>query len=567
MTEAHPDAGKRLDPSRLVDVGKLIRAYYETAPEPGRAAQRVAFGTSGHRGSAFAGSFNEAHILAISQAVCLHRAKAGISGPLFLGIDTHALSEPASRTAIEVLAANDVTVITDARRGFTPTPAISHAILAYNRGRSSGLADGVVITPSHNPPEDGGFKYNPPHGGPAEPKVTGSIERLANALLVAKLKRVRRLPYERARHAPVIARQDFRTAYVVDLAAVVDMEAIRVAGVRLGIDPLGGAAVDYWPAVIEHYGLEASMVSDAVDPTFGFMPADRDGRIRMDCSSPYAMAHLLALRERFDIAIGNDPDADRHGIVTAAQGLMNPNHYLTACAAYLFANRPLWPGAAGIGKTMVTSALIDRLASRLGRPLIETPVGFRWFVDGLRESRIGFAGEESAGATLLRKDGSVWTTDKDGIALGLLAAEMVARTGRDPGALYEEVTAALGKPFYRRTDAAATSDEKELLKRLAPRSFEGRDVAGESVIAVETAAPFGGAPFGGVRVRTASGWFAARPSGTENVYKIYAESFRGPDHLARLESEARTMIRAALAEASARSPGDQGTGVRDMPRA
>lgn len=550
MIEAHPDAGKRLGPSRLIDVGKVIRAYYEFAPEPGRAEQRVMFGTSGHRGSALAGSFNEAHVLAISQAVCLHRARAGISGPLFLGIDTHALSAPASRTAIEVLAANDVTVVTDAREGFTPTPAISHAILAYNRGRTSGLADGVVMTPSHNPPEDGGFKYNPPHGGPAEPEVTGSIESLANALLDAKLERVRRLPYERASHSPALARRDFRTAYVADLAAVVDMEAIRAAGVRMGIDPLGGAAVDYWPAVIDHYGLDARMVSDVVDPTFGFMPADRDGRIRMDCSSPYAMASLVALKGRFDISVGNDPDADRHGIVTAAQGLMNPNDYLAACVAYLFANRPLWPQTSGIGKTMVTSALIDRLASRLGRPLVETPVGFRWFVDGLLEGRLGFAGEESAGATLLRKDGSVWTTDKDGIALGLLAAEMMARTGRDPGALYEEVTATLGRPHYRRTDAPATKPQKERLKRLAPRSLEGREMAGEAVIAVETAAPSGGAPLGGVRVRTASGWFAARPSGTEDLYKIYAESFRGPDHLLQIEAEARSMIRDALAGAS-----------------
>ena len=550
MVEAHPDAGKRLDRSRLVDVAKLIRAYYELTPEPGRAEQRVTFGTSGHRGSALAGSFNEAHILAISQAVCLHRARAGISGPLFLGIDTHALSEPASRTAIEVLAANDVTVVADARHGFTPTPAISHAILAYNRGRTSGLADGVVITPSHNPPEDGGFKYNPPHGGPSEPEVTGSIERLANALLDAKLEGVRRLPYGRARPALVAARQDFRTAYVADLAAVVDMEAICAAGVRMGIDPLGGAAVDYWPVIIEHYGLDARMVSDVVDPTFGFMPADRDGRIRMDCSSPYAMAQLLGLRERFDISVGNDPDADRHGIVTASRGLMNPNDYLAACVAYLFANRPLWPGDSGIGKTMVTSAIIDRLASRLGRPLVETPVGFRWFVDGLLEGRLGFAGEESAGATMLRKDGSVWTTDKDGIALGLLAAEMMARTGRDPGALYEEVTALLGRPYYRRTDAPATKQQKERLKRLAPRSLAGREVAGEAVIAIETAAPSGGAPFGGVRVRTASGWFAARPSGTEDIYKIYAESFRGPDHLRQIEDEAQKMIGDALSGAS-----------------
>ena len=550
MREIHPDAGKQLPASRLVDVEALVRAYHDRTPDPRRADQRVTFGTSGHRGSAFDSRFNEAHILAIAQALCLHRKQAAISGPLFLGLDTHALSEPAAKTAIEVFAANDVTVITDARQGFTPTPAISHAILAYNRGRTSGLADGVVVTPSHNPPEDGGFKYNPPHGGPSEPEVSGSIERLANALLDARLAGVRRMPYGRARRSAAISHQDFRSAYVEDLAHVVDMEAIGAAGVRIGIDPLGGAAVDYWPAIIDRYRLDARLVSDTVDPRFGFMPADWDGRIRMDCSSPYAMARLLAVRDRFDIAIGNDPDADRHGIVVAAQGLMDPNAYLAACVAYLFTNRPMWPHGSGIGKTMVTSALLDRLAARLGRPLVETPVGFRWFVDGLMEGRLGFAGEESAGATLLRKDGSVWTTDKDGIALGLLAGEMMARTGRDPGALYEEVTAALGKPFYRRTDAAATRDEKELLKRLTPHGFEGREVAGETVIAVETAAPSGGAPLGGVRVRTASGWFAARPSGTEDIYKIYAESFRGADHLARIEGEAETLIRDALAGAA-----------------
>lgn len=552
MTEAHPDAGKRLDPSKLVDVEGLIRAYHDRTPDPGNADQRVTFGTSGHRGSALERRFNEAHILAIAQAVCLHRARTGIDGPLFLGIDTHALSGPAARTAIEVFAANEVTVVTDAREGFTPTPVISHAILSYNRGRTSGLADGVVVTPSHNPPEDGGFKYNPPHGGPSEPEVTGSIEGLANALLDAKLSGVRRMPYDRAYRSSALSRRDFRSAYVDDLANVLDFEAISASGLRIGIDPLGGSAVDYWPAIIDRYRLDACLVSDTVDPRFGFMPADQDGRIRMDCSSPYAMAQLLDLKDRFDISMGNDPDADRHGIVTASQGLLLPNDYLAACVAYLFTNRPLWPRESGIGKTMVTTVLIDRLAAQLDRPLVETPVGFRWFVDALLEGKLGFAGEESAGATLLRKDGSVWTTDKDGIALGLLAAEIMAKTGRDPTALYAEVTAALGKPFYRRTDAPSTRREKEQLRRLTPRSFEAGQLAGETVIAVESAAPSGGAPLGGIRVRTASGWFAARPSGTEDIYKIYAESFRGLDHLDQIEREAKAMIGAALAEAVVR---------------
>ncbi|GGN46060.1 phosphoglucomutase, alpha-D-glucose phosphate-specific [Novosphingobium indicum] len=552
MTDAHPDAGKRLDPSQLVDVEGLIRAYHDLAPDPGNAGQRVTFGTSGHRGSALECRFNEAHILAIAQAVCLHRARTGIDGPLFLGVDTHALSGPAARTAIEVFAANEVAVVTDARDGFTPTPVISHAILSYNRGRTSGLADGVVITPSHNPPEDGGFKYNPPHGGPSEPEVAGSIERLANALLDARLGGVRRMSYDRAYRSSALSRQDFRSAYVDDLANVLDFEAISASSLRIGIDPLGGSSVDYWPAIIERYRLDACLVSDTVDPSFGFMPADRDGRIRMDCSSPYAMAQLLDLKDRFDISVGNDPDADRHGIVTASQGLMPPNDYLAACVAYLFMNRPQWPRDAGIGKTMVTSALIDRLAAHLDRRLVETPVGFRWFVDAMLEGKLGFAGEESAGATLLRKNSSVWTTDKDGIALGLLAAEIMAKTGRDPTALYAEVTATIGKPFYRRTDAPATRREKEQLRQLTPHSFEAGQLAGEAVIAIESAAPSSGAPLGGVRVRSANGWFAARPSGTEDIYKIYAESFRSLDHLDQIESEAKAMIGAALAEAAVR---------------
>ena len=507
----------------------------------------MVFGTSGHRGSAFNRAFNEAHILAIAQAICVHRSRRGVDGPLFIGLDTHALSAPAFQTAIEIFAANGVTSMIDSRAGYTPTPAISHAILGYNRGRTHGLADGVIVTPSHNPPEDGGFKYNPPHGGPAEADVAGAIETMANELLDTKLRSVRRMPYERACSSHFVRRHDYRTAYVADLGNVVALDAVSAAGIRIGVDPLGGASVDYWPAIIEQYRLAGSVVSDVVDPTFAFMPADWDGRIRMDCSSPYAMARLVGLKADFDVAFGNDPDADRHGIVTRSQGLMNPNHYLAAAVSYLFANRAQWPGDCAVGKTMVTSGLLDRLAAKLGRPLVETPVGFRWFVEGLREGSLGFAGEESAGASFLRQDGSVWTTEKDGIVLGLLAAEMTAKTGRDPGSLYNDVTNELGTPYYQRTDAPASRAKKEALKSLSPADFQIQELAGEAVLAVESAAPRTGHALGGIRVRTANGWFAARPSGTEDVYKIYAESFLSAAHLQRIGSEARALIDAALA--------------------
>ena len=540
--------GKPRPPAQPVDISRLVAAYYEAPP---RESLRVAFGTSGHRGSALSGSFNEVHILAIAQAICLYRASAHIDGPLFLGIDTHALSGPAAQSAIEVFAANGLTVMVDSRDGFTPTPALSLAILAYNRGRQSGLADGVIVTPSHNPPEDGGFKYNPPHGGPAEPDVTRAIERLANGLLENGLRGVRRLPNEQARRSSGIRRYDYLSSYVDSLAQVIEMDAIRTAGIRIGIDPLGGASLHYWSAILDRYALDGQIVRDTIDPSFAFMPPDRDGRIRMDCSSPFAMAELVGLKDRFDIGVGNDPDADRHGIVTASSGLLSPNHYLAAAALYLFGNRPGWPSRSGLGKTMVTSALLDRLAVQLQRPLIETPVGFRWFVAGLLDGSLGFAGEESAGASLLRKDGTVWTTDKDGIALGLLAAEMAARSGRLPDKVYDDLASALGTPCYRRTDSPATPAEMERLKGLSPGDFKAGTVAGEVVVAVENSAP-GGAPLGGIRVRTANCWFAVRPSGTEDIYKLYAESFLGPDHLEEIEREARVMVRALL---SADRPG------------
>jgi len=539
-------AGKRLDPSRLVDLERLVHSYYALTPEPDQPDQRVIFGTSGHRGSAFKGSFNEGHILAIAQAICVHRKRRGVDGPLFLGLDTHALSAPALRTAIEVFAANQITSLVDNRDGYTPTPAISHAILGYNRGRSHGLADGVVITPSHNPPEDGGFKYNPPHGGPADAETAGAIQEIANEFLVGRLRGVRRMPYERARTSPFVRGHDYTTAYVADLHHVLDLGAVSSAGVRIGVDPMGGASVGYWPAIIQRYRLAATVVNVDVDPTFGFMPADWDGRIRMDCSSPYAMARLIALRGDFDVAWANDPDADRHGIVTRSQGLMNPNHYLAAAISYLFADRRRWPLDCGIGKTMVTSSLLDRLAAKLGRPLIETPVGFRWFVDGLLTGGLGFAGEESAGASFLRRDGSVWTTEKDGMMLGLLAAEITAKAGRDLDAVYQDIVCALGTPYYERMDAPASTEKQELLKRIASDDVDIRELAGEAVLAVETAAPGSGHPLGGIRVRTQNGWFAARPSGTEAIYKIYAESFVSLDHLQRIKTEARALVDALI---------------------
>ena len=541
-----PFAGKLLDQSQLVDVPRLIAAYFEAKPDPQIASQRVSFGTSGHRGSSLDNAFNESHILAISQAICLYRKQQGITGPLFLGMDTHALSVPAFASALEVLAANCVETMIDRDGGYTPTPAVSHAILAYNRGRKNGLADGIVITPSHNPPRDGGFKYNPPNGGPADASITGWIENYANEFLKHALAGVQRIPYERARRADSIHRYDFIGAYVGDLGNVVDMEEIRAADVNLGIDPLGGAAVSYWPAMIEKYRINATVVSDAVDPTFRFMTADWDGKIRMDCSSPYAMTRLLSMRDRFDVAFANDTDADRHGIVTRSSGLMNPNQYLAVAIEYLFRNRTGWRKDAVVGKTVVSSSMIDRVAAKLGRKLLEVPVGFKWFVDGLLDGSVGFGGEESAGASFLRTDGSVWTTDKDGLILGLLAAEITARAGRDPGEIYDGLTREFGAPAYERIDAPATPVEKEILKNLSPAQLNESELAGEKITATQTAAPGNGAAIGGIKVIAENGWFAARPSGTEDVYKIYAESFRGTEHLRRIQTEAQELIARVL---------------------
>ena len=540
-----PLAGHAVGPAQLVDVPRLVTAYFTVAPDPAVASQRVAFGTSGHRGSSFNATFNEAHILAVSQAVCQYRTQAGITGPLFIGIDTHALSRPALATALEVFAANGVEAFIDEHDGFTPTPVISHAILAYNRGRTAGLADGVVITPSHNPPEDGGFKYNPPHGGPAGTEVTGVVERTANALLEAGLAGVRRIPYGAAVRSAHVHRRDYVGPYVADLGAVIDMEVVRGSGVRIGIDPLGGASVAYWPRVIERYGIAATVVSAAIDPAFGFMTADWDGRIRMDPSSPYAMARLVGMTGRFDVAFANDPDADRHGVVAGPGGLMNPNHYLAAAVHALFGNRPGWGGGCAVGKTMVTSSMIDRVAARLGRRLVEVPVGFKWFVEGLLGGTLGFGGEESAGASFLRRDGTAWTTDKDGLILGLLAAEMTARTGQDPTRVYEGLTDDLGRSFYARIDAPATARQKALLSKLSPDQASLTELAGEPVRAKLTAAP-GSAPFGGLKVVADSGWFAARPSGTEDVYKLYAESFRDAGHLAHIQQQAQDTIAQVL---------------------
>jgi phosphoglucomutase len=544
-----PLAGKPVTQAMLVNVPRLVTAYFSGKPDPAIAAQRVAFGTSGHRGSAFDNAFNENHILAISQAICLHRKKAGIDGPLFIGIDTHALSEPALASALEVFAANGVEAMIDADDGYTPTPVVSHAILGYNKARPRGLADGVVITPSHNPPADGGFKYNPPNGGPADTDVTGWIERTANEMLADGLASVRRTPYEQARKSSSIHRHDYIDSYVGDLANVVDMDAIRAAGVRIGIDPLGGAAVAFWAPIIERYGIAATVVSDVVDPTFRFMTADWDGKIRMDCSSPYAMARLIDMRERFDIAFANDTDADRHGIVSRSGGLMNPNHYLAAALSYLFENRPGWRRDCAIGKTVVSSGMIDRVAAKLGRKLIEVPVGFKWFVDGLLDGSLGFGGEESAGASFLRRDGSAWTTDKDGLILGLLAGEITARTGHDPSQLYDALTRELGASFYARIDAPATTEQKALLKTLSPDRLGATELVGEPILATLVAAPGNGQNFGGIKVVADSGWFAARPSGTEDVYKIYAESFRSEDHLRQIQQAAQDMIARVLAQA------------------
>jgi phosphoglucomutase len=544
--EVNPLAGKPVPESMLVNVPRLVTAYFAGTPDPAIASQRVAFGTSGHRGSALNHAFNEAHILAISQALCDHRHRVGIDGPLFIGIDTHALAEPALASALEVFAANEITVMIDECDGYTPTPAVSHAILTYNSKRTSGLADGVVITPSHNPPEDGGFKYNPPHGGPADTDVTTGIERAANAFLEDGLKGVKRIPYDRARKAACVRRHDYIGPYVTDLAGIIDMEAIRASGVKIGIDPLGGAGVHYWQPIIERYGLAATIVSGTVDPTFRFMTSDWDGKIRMDCSSPYAMARLIGMRDKFDVAFANDTDADRHGIVTRSNGLMNPNHFLAAAIAYLFAHRPGWGADCAVGKTIVSSAIIDRVAKKLGRRLVETPVGFKWFVEGLGNGSFGFAGEESAGASFLRRDGTVWTTDKDGLILGLLAAEITAKTGKDPSQLFTGLTDELGAPFYERIDAPATVAQKNLLKGLSAERLPIRELAGEPVRATLTAAPGNGQSFGGIKVTADNGWFAARPSGTEDVYKIYAESFKSEPHLRQIQQQAQAAITAAF---------------------
>jgi phosphoglucomutase len=538
--------GQRPSEGMLINVPRLVAAYYAETPDPAIRDQRVAFGTSGHRGSSLNVAFNELHILATTQAICDYRRAQKIDGPLYLGIDTHALSEPAFISAMEVLAANEVTVRIDAKRGYTPTPVVSHAILRWNQGRTTGLADGIVVTPSHNPPEDGGFKYNPPSGGPSGTEATKSIENAANALL-ANPAGIKRIPFQRAMRAATTELHDFVDAYVGDLAAVIDLDAVKSAGVRIGVDPMGGAGVAYWDVVRERYGLDLTVVNETVDPTFRFMTLDWDGRIRMDCSSPHAMAGLIAMRDRFDVAFGNDTDNDRHGIVTPSAGLLNPNHYLAVAIAYLFTNRPHWRADAAIGKTVVSSSLIDRVAASLGRRLHEVPVGFKWFVDGLLDGSLGFGGEESAGASFLRRDGTVWTTDKDGLILGLLAAEMTARRGVDPGELYRELVAQHGAPFYARTDAAATPEEKALLGKLSPSQITATSLAGDPITATLTHAPGDGNAIGGLKVTTANGWFAARPSGTENIYKIYAESFVSEEHLHRIQEEAQAVVKAAIA--------------------
>ncbi len=542
-----PMAGKPATAAMLVNVPRLITAYYSNMPDAAIPAQRVAFGTSGHRGSAFETSFNEYHVLAISQAICDYRKRQGIGGPLFLGIDTHALSEPACASALEVLAANGVDVMIADKDEYTPTPVISHAILSYNRGRATGLADGIVITPSHNPPDNGGFKYNPPNGGPADKDVTGWIEAQANAFLKSGLKGVKRMPYAEALRSHTTHRHDFLNAYVSDLGSVLDMDAIRGADIRMGVDPLGGAGVHYWGPIAERYGLNLTVVNEAVDPTFRFMTVDWDGRIRMDPSSSYAMQSLIGLKDRYDIAFACDTDHDRHGIVTKNAGLLPPNHYLAVAIFYLFQHRPKWRKDAAVGKTVVSSQMIDRVTAKLGRKLYEVPVGFKWFVDGLLDGSLGFGGEESAGASFARMDGSVWTTDKDGIVPALLSAEITARMGRDPGEIYRDLAREFGEPVYDRVEAPATPKQKQLLAKLAPQQVKSAELAGEKIQSILTHAPGNDAPIGGLKVIAESGWFAARPSGTEDIYKIYAESFRGADHLRRILEEAQTIVGAALA--------------------
>jgi phosphoglucomutase len=541
-----PLAGKPVTPDMLLNAPRLMTAYFAETPDVSVPAERVKFGTSGHRGSAFVRAFNEWHILATTQAICDYRRMKGTDGPLYVGIDTHALSEAAIASALEVLIGNEVAVIADAHEGYTPTPLVSHAILTHNKNRQSGLADGIVVTPSHNPPDDGGFKYNPPDGGPADVNATDWIERAANELITKKLDGVKRVPYARAKAEA--GRRDFTAAYVEDLPNVVDMDAIRSSGVKIGIDPLGGASVQVWPAIIARYGLSATVVNPDVDPTFRFMTADWDGKIRMDCSSPYAMTRLIGLKDKFEVAFANDTDADRHGIVCRSKGLMNPNHYLAAAISFLYRNRPKWRADLEIGKTVVSSGMIDRVSAQLGRKLVEVPVGFKWFVDGLSKGSLGFGGEESAGASFLRRDGSVWTTDKDGIILSLLAAEMTARSHRDPGELYDDLENELGHSFYARIDADATPEQKARLKSVTPAQLNARELAGEPVTAVLSNAPGNNQAIGGIKVVAKNGWFAARPSGTEAVYKIYAESFGSEEHLRKIQDEARSLIAGVFAE-------------------
>jgi phosphoglucomutase len=549
LNNVNPRAGQLADASDLVDVPKLITAYFVDRPDPRVAEQRVAFGTSGHRGSSFDRSFNEWHILAITQAICLYRQQQRVDGPLFLGIDTHALSRPALASAVEVLAANNVDVMLAANEGYTPTPVISHAILTYNRGRKTGLADGIVVTPSHNPPESGGFKYNPTHGGPAGGEVTSWIEAKANDFLVAKLDGVKRVSLERALAAPTTHQHDYVTAYVEDLGNIIDMEALRASGIRFGVNPLGGAGVHYWAPIAERYGLNLTLVNDLVDPTFRFMTLDWDGRIRMDPSSKYAMQSLIALKDKFDVAVACDTDHDRHGIVTKSRGLLPANHYLAVCIQYLFGHRPQWGKQVSVGKTVVSSSMIDRVAAGLGRALFEVPVGFKYFVDGLLQGQLGFVGEESAGSSFLRRDGSVWTTDKDGMIAALLAAEITATMKKDPGEIYQELTQRFGDPLYDRTDAHATIQQKKMLAKMSKESIRIPTLAGEKIQTVLTHAPGDNQAIGGVKVIAESGWFAARPSGTEEIYKIYAESFRSQQHLLQIEEEAQTIVGEALTSA------------------
>ncbi|MCC9074909.1 phosphoglucomutase (alpha-D-glucose-1,6-bisphosphate-dependent) [Litorilinea aerophila] len=542
----HQLAGKPAPRELLINIPRLVAAYYVQHPDPADPGQRVTFGTSGHRGTSAENSFNDDHIAAICQAIVEHRRSREIQGPLYLGMDTHALSEPAWITAVEVFAANEVELVVDQARGYTPTPVISHAILTHNRRQGAAQADGVVITPSHNPPEDGGFKYNPPEGGPADTATTRAIQQRANEILADGLREVRRLPFSRAMAASTTHRHDYITPYVADLDQIIDMEAIAQAGLKIGVDPMGGAGLAYWDPIAERYGLQIEVVNRAVDPTFSFMTVDWDGKIRMDCSSPYAMASLIQLKDRFDIAFGNDPDYDRHGIVTPSVGLMNPNHYLAVAIWYLFQNRPQWPAEAAVGKTLVSSSMIDRVAQHLGRRLAEVPVGFKWFVDGLLDGSYGFGGEESAGASFLRKDGTVWTTDKDGFIMDLLAAEITARTGRDPGQHYQALEEQFGSPVYERLDAPATPAQKQALANLTPEMVTATHLAGDPIVARLTHAPGNGAPIGGLKVVTENGWFAARPSGTEDIYKIYVESFKGPEHLEQLKAEAQEIVQSAF---------------------